>query len=79
MVIEIDSDTILRQVATDDLVYELYCRSKEKDLKDLSLDGVIAILQMTGCPKDILKPLEGWAFSKVVTQTDLDNWLKLTS
>jgi len=72
---EVCIDIDLEQVSTDELVEALNYRSKNGDIRDLSLVGISDVLEIAGCPKEILEPLNDWLFQKCLTKEDLDKWI----
>lgn len=68
--VEIDLDTL----STEELVYEFSKRSRANDIKDLSLEGLIDLLEIAKCPEEILWPLREYVSSKCITKYELDKW-----
>ena len=81
--VDINTDDILEQVETKDLVRELESRGlfghKQNRYKKINIREIIEMLTDYNCSPEILKLLQEWSESRTVTQKDLDKWMTMFS
>ena len=73
-----DVEDVLREATIEELVDALNDRQHDPfrlDLAKLNMFDFIEILEVSGCPGELLEPIKKWAFQPVPDKSMLEQWM----